>query len=1041
MPPIKKTNNGVAIAAPAAIKKPVLAKPGAKPAEAPVLSLRPLVKCGPKVDKSGCGWCPLMPFALDFDRFKAGYQRDATKILAKEKEGHLIRNRNVREEWTEVDILFVGEAPGADEDKQGLPFVGRAGKLLRDAIKEMVEVPPERIGFTSLVRCRPPRNREPNGTEKVSCAPELVREIAARKPKVIVAMGNHGLEFLTGQSGITTMCGKVLRTIREDVAKLPVVGCLNPLYVLRMDHEMEKFLKAIGLASDVALGKYEAPHGMGTYKVLTELSDVRKMFEKFRKDKRVTTFDTETGALTPFQSKFPALLCFSFSNGEFTGYTVPYDHPDSPWRVGGPKAKERPALTKLLVDYFIDPKIEKVAQNEKFDRQHIRAALGVEPVRVVRDTMITHLVTDETRGTHGLKILSYSFTGMGGYERPLEHYIETHREADPEAGGSYANIPGDVLFPYAAMDADVTWRTDEGLQKIPEYANNKKLQNIATFYLPELSRVLADMEYEGAKINKEVAKKLDVKYSGEMKKKTQDISNDPCVKKFVDDRRRKLVNELPAPKFYKNGKPRPPTKAFQEAHNFEFNPGSTDQLREVLFDYYDLKPVEMTDTGFEKLVARHKRLNDEAKADGKEGPNFSNVVNAAIEKREWEFFTTKADVLHEYERQKNPLANHILQYRDAQVMHGTFVTPLLHKLDPLDKIHGTFLIHGTVTGRLSSADPNLQNIPNKGGGLIKQAYVSRFGDEGVLLNVDFSQIELRVAAAYYREPTMIQAYLDNADLHTLTAADIAFPALAPAARLAAFKKLPKDEQKQWRTRAKRVNFGVLYGGGPPALQTTLKKDGVFVTVEECQKLIDLYFKARPALKKGIEKLEEKVRRTGYLESFTGRRRRIPEVFSEDEQLVARALRQSVNFPIQSGAGDMTLMALILIHRVLKAEGFKSRVILTVHDSLVFDCHVDELFEVARLAKEVMENIPSLSDEVLPGLDWSWLHPVPIVAECEAGPSWGQMVEFDPTTIETGLTDDAPLIGLNDKQKEDLLRKPVNVDELWEAFAFKLKKAV
>ena len=330
----------------------------------------------------------------------------------------------------------------------------------------------------------------------------------------------------------------------------------------------------------------------------------------------------------------------------------------------------------------------------------------------------------------------------------------------------------------------------------------------------------------------------------------------------------------------------------------------------------------------------------------------------------------------------------------------------------------------------SSSDPNLQNIPNKGGGKIKRAYASRFGEDGVILQADFSQIELRIAACYYGEPRMIQAYLNEEDLHTLTAVDIYCASMSK--KPADFWNLDPATRKEWRVRAKRVNFLVLYGGGPPGLQMTLKKDGVFVTIEEAQDLINAYFCKRPGLKQGIIRTEREVCETGFLESFTGRHRRIPEVFSEDESLVARALRQSINFPIQSGASDMTMLAACLVHRRMKERGYKSKMILTVHDSLVFDCHVDEVLEISCLVKEIMENLPILAEEILPGIDWKWLV-VPIVAEFEAGTTWGTLVEFDPYILSGKKA--APEGDLYDEEGKPQ-RLPVDVDELWELMAEK-----
>ena len=393
-----------------------------------------------------------------------------------------------------------------------------------------------------------------------------------------------------------------------------------------------------------------------------------------------------------------------------------------------------------------------------------------------------------------------------------------------------------------------------------------------------------------------------------------------------------------------------------------------------------------------RLEARHKSAKKAARAKRRVAPSRTDIIREAWENKETQWFSTKADVLQELARKGNELAPLILEYREYETLYGTFVKGLSDRLDSESIVHGTYLPHGTVTGRLASRNPNLQNIPNKGGGLIKKAYVSRFAG-GIILQADYSQIELRIAASLFSEPTMVQAYLNGEDLHQLTAIDIAFPKVREQSeRAERYANLPKLEQKGWRTRAKRVNFGVLYGGGPPAIQNTLKKDGVFISLEQCDAMVQDYFKMRPALRKGIDALEAQVKADGYLEMFTGRRRRVPEVRSDDRQTVSRALRQSINFPVQSSASDITLMSIVLIDQILRAGEFRSVMILTVHDSIIFDCPQDEFQRVARLVKEAMESVPKLSDRVIPNLEWSWLK-VPLVVDLECGFSWGSLVDY------------------------------------------------
>ncbi len=959
---------------------------------------RPLVAPSADEPKSGCMFCSLLPMCVDFENYEAGYQRDAEKILGKLKEPHTIHCRGVSERpWKQVDVLFVGEAPGKDEDSQGIPFVGRSGHLLRNSVKEYI---PESVSvaFANVARCRPPLNRDPNKTEIKSCTPELMRELAARKPKVIVPLGNISLELFTGQTGITTVHGKVMRCIVPGYEDVVVVPSFHPAYVLRFDYELDRFVEAIELVGEVAQGKHAFLPGEGDYYVLDDIEDIEAILLAFVEDNLPTAFDTECGSLSCFDEEFPRLLCFSFSNEEGTAFTVPFDHADSPWRVGGPKEHERERLIEALRTFF-ESKLAKVAQNEKFDRQHILHAIGIVPVNV-SDTMLTHFVLDDRRGTHGLKTQAFTYTGMGGYERPLELYVKSHKEANPRKGGSYANIPGSILFVYCGMDSDVTLRVHYGLRAETEYRKNKAFRVLAEVYLPELAITLADIEYRGALMDVSVVEEMDVDLSAQRAALMVQIRKLPKVRKFVADQ-------------IAGGK-----RGKRKADAFEFNPGSDQQLRRVLFKYYGLQPTELTDTGFKTLVARLNRLKVK-------NPDlrFSDVIADSIKRKEWDFYSVKADVLHEYDRLGNDLAPLLLKYRTVDTLLGTFIKPVYDRLDKEGKVHGTFMPHGTVTGRLASRDPNLQNIPYRA----KRAYVSRFGDEGVIMEADYSQIELRVAACWYNEPVMIEAFLRGDDMHTLTGASIF--SVTTGKPESEYYKLSDKARKGWRARAKTVNFAVLFGGGPPAVVTALRKNGIFITPEEARDLIEAYFKVRPGLKRGIKAQERDVRKRGFLESFTGRRRRVPEVFATDEQIVGRALRQSINFPIQSGASDMTLMSLILINRVLKAEGFRSCAVLTVHDSTVLDCHVDEVFEVARIVKDIMENIMVLSDEVLPGLDWKWLR-VPLVAEIGIGVNWQSLVKFDIDVIEKGEACDKPLHWLNE-QGELQHRDPVTVDEIWE----------
>ena len=1005
-----------------------------------------LVEPKPGVERTGCLHCPLFPFSVDFKQYADGYRRDADAVVKRAKEPHVVRCRNVSEPWEPVDVLFVGEAPGADEDKQGKPFVGRSGGVLRRTVEQVV---PEglRVGYTNVVRCRPPLNRTPNRTEIQSCAHRLDAEIAARAPKVIVPLGNVPLHYLTGLTGITTLCGALVAPTLGAAKSARVVPCVHPAYVLRAEHELERFVAAIRYAPELATGRAVPRDGAGHYQVVDSIDDAEALLRRLASGGKIVAFDTETGSLSPFQSRFPKLLCFSFSDEPGKGYVIPLDHPESPWAErpeptladapeldGKPKppkrdavrrdrrwqarmdayhqwktdnaahrrkwlaeeitryeshrarvASERPRLLAALRAFFSAPGVRLVGQNEKFDRQHIRAALGVWIKPLALDTMTTHMTLDDRPGTHGLDALAAVYTGMGGYDRPLADYVKAHAGADPSRGGSYAAIPARVLFPYAAMDADVTLRCLNAMRATEEYRKGKHHQALAEVFFPQLSRVLAEMEYAGTATDFAVLDRMQRQLTGEIAALRAEIARDPKVIAMVGDRARA-------------GERTP-----------EFNPLSAAQLGKLLWEYYGLRPTELTDAGLKLLAARYERLRQRDQS-----LRFADVIEQAIAAREWGLFSTAADVLHDYAHRGVAFVSRLLEYREKTKLLNTYVLPSRQWADARGRVHGTFHITGTLTGRLSSSNPNRQNADPR----IRRAVVSRFPG-GVILQADYSQIELRLAACMFDDPELIAAYRRGEDAHTATAIRIS------GLSAAAYAALPSEQRKAWRVRAKRVNFGIIYSIGAEGIQLALKRDGVFIGYEEAVALLRRFRDAKPKMMRNMQRLQDEARRTGIVTTFTGRIRRVPEVFSGDDELVSRALRQVINAPIQSGAADITLIAMILIRRELRRRKLRARIIINVHDSIVLDCPIEEALEVAALVKDTMEHVHERADDVLPLADWSWVK-VPLVAECEVGYNWYDAVPVDPAKVGAATAD--PLWRI-DAESGFVCRPPVSTTEL------------
>jgi DNA polymerase-1 len=265
-----------------------------------------------------------------------------------------------------------------------------------------------------------------------------------------------------------------------------------------------------------------------------------------------------------------------------------------------------------------------------------------------------------------------------------------------------------------------------------------------------------------------------------------------------------------------------------------------------------------------------------------------------------------------------------------------------------------------LTGRLSSSDPNLQNIPVRTGpgSEIRRAFVA--GKRGsVLLSADYSQIELRIMAHLTGDEALMAAFRSGEDIHASTAAKV-------------FGVAPEDVTPEMRRKAKEVNFGIMYGIGPFGLATRLG-----ISQSEGKALIDTYFARFPGVRDQIASTIERTRKDGFASTMKGRRRYFPDINSGNRAVRANAERQAINMPVQGTAADMIKLAMIAIDRELREKGFESRMILQVHDELVFEAPKGEVGELTELVRRLMIDalpleVPLVVD-IGSGADWLEAH--------------------------------------------------------------------
>ena len=352
----------------------------------------------------------------------------------------------------------------------------------------------------------------------------------------------------------------------------------------------------------------------------------------------------------------------------------------------------------------------------------------------------------------------------------------------------------------------------------------------------------------------------------------------------------------------------------------EFNVNSPKQLSEVLFEKLKLTPIRKTKTGY----------------------------------------STDEDVLTQLALQ-HELPAEILNYRSLSKLQSTYVDALPRLVNPeTGRLHTSLNQTVTATGRLSSSEPNLQNIPVKGewGGRIREAFVADPG--AVLLSADYNQIEPRILAHLSQDPVLIDAFVRGDDIHAATAAEIFS---LPVAQIT----------KDMRRVAKTVNFGIIYGISPYGLSAQLG-----ISQQEAKKYIEAYFTRFQGVKAFLDRTIAEAKQNGYVTTMLGRRRPIPELRSGDPAQQGFGERMAMNTPIQGTAADVIKLAMLAVRRRLAAERMTAKMILQVHDELIFEIAEAEVEAVRTIVVEEMERVVSLAVplrvDVGVGKNWRQAHP-------------------------------------------------------------------
>jgi uracil-DNA glycosylase family 4 len=780
--------------------------------------------------------------------------------------------------------MIIGEAPGADEDEEGEPFIGRSGQLLNRMLKS-AGWKREDVYVTNAVHCRPPDNRTPSKREITVCREWLMKEVADVNPKFIMTMGNIPLQSLLGLKGIKNLRGKPIEVPGQqfglDHPVVYVFPVYHPSYALR-DPRNEPVLER-DIAQFFNIVKRGAPRfekGLNRRIVLTPQEYDEAVADIAASD--VLSWDTETSGLDAFAA---GAWMTSFGVGtENAQWCFPLNHQQSPFLN---KVKVQKRKVKKIARAMKGKLI--VTQNGKFDTIFTRELFG-ETIYTDFDTMLAHYNLDEN-AYHGLDHLAAEYFGAIDYDIPL---------SEKQGFG-----PLDRHCDYLALDLYYTRKLYYVLKS--ELEDDPSTEKLFYHLTMPVARMYADIEYTGVYVNPHKLEAAHVYWEDK-----------------ADEVLRMLNHYVPSNAQRKDKK----TKQIITGVNW----GSPQQVGEVLFDKLKLSPLDKTPKG---------------------QPSVSESVLLRL-----------AD--------QHPVPKLIIEYREAMKNKGTFVEGWQARCYNY-RMHPHFKVHGTVTGRPSCEEPNLQQTPRdpRIRSLIEEIKEDENGHEWVLVDADLSQAELRFTAEDSGDRELKLCYQTGVDVHTRTVQHI-FNIMKPS----------KEERKK----GKAINFGFVYGMWWKKFKTyALDNYGVVFTDKESEAIRKKFFRLYSGLTDWHKRKKTFARMHGYVMSMIGRKRRLPDAMirrpknKHEEMRQQEAERQAVNSPIQSLASDWTLAAAVELHETLPQEYF--RIVGSVHDAVLMGVRKDKLMEVLPRIKQAMEHPAIIFDKFKIKIS------VPIESEIEIGP-WG-----------------------------------------------------
>lgn len=615
----------------------------------------------------------------------------------------------------------------------------------------------------------------------------------------------------------------------------------------------------------------DPPKPLGKYEIVSDMAGLNSMIDALR-TKGEFAFDTET---TGLNSMTADLVGLSFSIKSEHAWYVAVGHNEGD-QV--PFAEGLNALRAL----FEDDSIKKIAHNANFDMMVLQTA-GITLKNLSFDTMIAAALCG--RRAFGLKQLSLELFQAEMTE--IKTLIGVGKKQI-----TMAAVPIDLAGPYAAADADFTWRLYKHFEhEIDEHEARYVNEEVELPLLP----VIIDMQRNGMMIDKAALAEMSEQLGADVEQIKQ------AATAVIGGR--------------------------------ELNLASNQQVAALLINELGAPKTRKTKTGYSMDANALEKISETTGLD---------------------------DRIYQ-------IADGVLKFRELSKLKSTYVDALPELVNSATgRVHTSFNQVGSATGRLSSTDPNVQNIPVRTelGRKVRKAFIADSANGWQFLAADYSQIELRILAHLSQEPGLLAAFHKGEDIHAAT-----------ARAMYGVEDVSIDQRRI----AKILNFGVIYGLGPVgvARQTDL-------TRKQGQEFIDLYFGKYPGIRDYIEEVKQSARDNGYAETITGRRRYLPDINAGHPGHRAAAERVSVNMPIQGTAADVIKLAMVNISNEMKTQKMQSKMSIQVHDELIFEIAPGELMEMQMIVTSMM---PAAMD-----LD------VPLLVEAKTGPTWGDMDSVDHGAI-------------------------------------------